>query len=104
MMMESMKYRSGCGQITFAVVLGFVAAGCAGTGDFQQLADGSYQVVCSGGYHDWQGCYADAKKACQGGDYVIKSRVSDEGSSSTGSKDFSAKGSQVTRSMTVMCK
>lgn len=99
-----MKYTSRCRDAVFAVALGVVAAGCAGTGEVQQLADGSYRVVCSGGYHDWQGCYADAKKACNGGDYVIKSRVSDEGSSSTGSKDFSAKGSSVTRSMTVMCK
>jgi len=86
------------------VLLSAMLAACAGSGDIQQLEDGSYKVFCSGGYHDWNGCYADARKACKGREVVVKSRVSDEGSSSTGVKDFSAKGSVVTRSMTVTCK
>lgn len=85
------------------VLLGLVAGGCAGNAGTQQLADGTYRVSCPGGYHDWQGCYSAARKACRG-DYEIKSRVSDEGSTSAGSKDFSQAGSQVTRTMIVRCE
>ena len=91
-------------KVGFTIPVCVMLAACAGTGDYQQLEDGSYKVTCSGGFHDWKGCYADAEKACKGREFVVRSRVSDEGSSSTGFKDWSAEGSTVTRSMTVMCK
>ncbi len=83
-----------------AVLLG---AGCAGSG-IRENPDGTLSIECSGGYHDWSRCHDRAAGACPDGRFEIVSRVSDEGSSNVGSRDWSAAGSEVTRMLQIRCR
>ena len=77
-------------------------AGCASSG-VRHNDDGTVSVECSGGYHDWSACHERAARTCRPGDFEIVSRVSNEGSSGVGSRDWSAAGSEVWRSLVVRC-
>ena len=79
-------------------------AGCAGTGGPRQNADGTWSIQCAGGYHDWSRCLARADSLCGRAGFDIVSRVSDEGSSGVGTRDWSAEGSEVQRTMIVRCR
>lgn len=87
-----------------AVLMAVCLAGCAFGGKVQTLADGSYKVDCSGGYHNWTACNEAARRACGGGGVEILSQVSNEASQGVGSRDWSAAGSEVSRSMNFRCK
>ena len=65
--------------------------------------DGTLSVQCAGGYHDWSRCMTRAAQACKPRDFEIVSRVSNEGSSGVGSRDWSASGSEVQRTLVVRC-
>ncbi|MFP6816326.1 MAG: hypothetical protein VB949_11755, partial [Pseudomonadales bacterium] len=65
---------------------------------------GVFVLDCSGGAPTWDGCHALADKACEGSGFEIQSQVTNAGSSSIGTNDWSTAGSQITRSMVVKCK
>jgi len=88
--------------VALSFVLGI--SGCAFSGNLQTLDDGSYQVDCSGGYHDWSACNEAARRACRGGGVEVLSQVSNEASQGVGSRDWSAAGSEVSRSMNFRCR
>lgn len=75
---------------------------CAATQDVSRNADGTVSIRCAGGYHDWSACHARAERVCPGR-FEIVSRVSNEGSSGVGTRDWSAAGSVVERTMVVRC-
>ena len=77
-------------------------AGCASSG-VRHNEDGTLSITCSGGYHDWSGCHQRAAHACRPDGVQIHSAVSNEGSSGVGSRDWSAEGSEVTRTLVVRC-
>lgn len=85
-------------------VLLVVVAGCAGTGGPRQNEDGTWSIQCAGGYHDWSRCLARAENLCGRAGFDIVSRVSDEGSSGVGTRDWSTEGSEVQRTMIVRCR
>ena len=85
-------------------VLLVVIAGCAGTGGPRQNEDGTWSIQCAGGYHDWSRCLARAENLCGRAGFDIVSRVSDEGSSGVGTRDWSTEGSEVQRTMIVRCR
>ena len=87
-----------------AVLMAVCLAGCAFGGKVQTLADGSYKVDCSGGYHKWTASNEAARRACGGGGVEILSQVSNEASQGVGSRDWSAAGTEVSRSMNFRCK
>jgi hypothetical protein len=87
-----------------AAFVAFWVTGCAVGGKLQTLDDGSYKVDCSGGYHDWTACNEAARRACRGGAVEILSQVSNEASQNVGSRDWSAGGSEVSRSMNFRCR
>lgn len=80
-----------------------LGGGCAGSG-IRENPDGTLSIECSGGYHDWSRCHDRAAGACPDGRFEIVSRVSDEGSSGVGSRDWSAAGSEVTRMLQIRCR
>ena len=77
-------------------------AGCATPG-IRHNEDGTVNVECAGGYHDWSACHERAARVCRPGSFEIVSRVSNEGSSGVGSRDWSAQGSVVSRTLVVRC-
>lgn len=81
---------------------GAALAACAGTPGVTRHDDGSLSIECSGGYHDWSQCYRRAEDVC-GGAFDIVSRVTDEGSGGVGTRDWSAQGSEVKRTLIVRC-
>lgn len=95
--------RSPLWVVAAALLLGGVLSGCSGSG-VRENPDGTYSIECSGGYHDWSRCHGRAADVCPGGGFEIVSRVSDEGSSNVGSRDWSAAGSEVTRMLVVRCR
>ena len=76
--------------------------GCSSSG-VQRNEDGTLSIECSGGYHDWSQCYERAARACRPGGVEIVGRVSDEGSSGVGTRDWSIEGSEVSRMLVVRC-
>jgi hypothetical protein len=95
---------AACAAAFIALSFAFGTSGCAFSGDLQTLDDGSYQVDCSGGYHDWSACNEAARRACRGRGVEVLSQVSNEASQGVGSRDWSAAGSEVSRSMNFRCK
>ncbi|MEQ8857187.1 MAG: hypothetical protein RIC56_00935 [Pseudomonadales bacterium] len=85
-------------------VMALMLCACASGSDVRRNEDGSISIQCSGGYHDWSGCRNRATRACGSAGFEIVSQVSDEGSSSVGTRDWSAEGSVVERTMVVRCK
>jgi hypothetical protein len=85
-------------------VLTVGVAGCVSPGQVQRNADGSLSIRCSGGYHDWSGCHARARSVCSPGDVDVVSQVSNEGSSGVGTRDWSAEGSVVERTLVIRCR
>ena len=81
-----------------------VLAGCVGSGGPRQNEDGTWSIQCAGGYHDWSRCLATAERLCGRAGFDIVSRVSNEGSSGVGTRDWSAEGSEVQRTMIVRCR
>ncbi|HEX7037713.1 MAG TPA: hypothetical protein VF210_18225 [Pseudomonadales bacterium] len=79
-------------------------AGCAGTGAVRQNPDGTLSIDCAGGYHDWSRCHARAADACGRAGYEIVARLSNEGSSGVGVRDWSVGGSEVARTLVVRCR
>jgi hypothetical protein len=79
-------------------------AGCAADGGARRDDDGTVTVGCSGGYHDWGACYSRAEAACGKRGYEILSRVTNEGSEGVGTRDWTAAGSEVSRTMVVRCR
>jgi hypothetical protein len=79
-----------------------LAAACTSPG-VRHNDDGTLSVECAGGYHDWSQCYQRAADACRPGAMEIVSRVSNEGSSGVGSRDWSTAGSVVSRTLVVRC-
>ncbi len=77
-------------------------AACSSSG-VQHNADGTLSIGCSGGYHDWSGCYKRAARACRPGRVEIVSQVSDEDSNGVGTRDWSVGGSEVSRTLVVRC-
>jgi hypothetical protein len=92
-------YRMRCPSLVAAALV----AGCAATSGVRENDDGTLSVQCSGGYHDWTRCHQRATRACGDRAFDIVSRVSDEGSSSVGSRDWSRDGSEVSRTLVVRC-
>lgn len=94
--------RRGC--TVAALLIAGAFAGCAGTSDaVRRNDDGTLNVQCSGGYHDWSRCHERAAAACRPDGFEIVSQVSNEGSSGVGSRDWSAAGSEVSRVLVVRC-
>lgn len=92
------------GRTLAALLLAAAFAGCAGTSDaVRRNDDGTLNVQCSGGYHDWSRCHERAAAACRPERFEIVGRVSNEGSSGVGSRDWSAAGSEVSRVLVVRC-
>lgn len=83
--------------------LGLLAA-CAGSQGVRHNDDGTISIECAGGYHDWTGCHERAADTCRPQGFEIVSRVSDEGSSGVGTRDWSAEGSVVQRTLVVRCR
>lgn len=77
-------------------------AGCAASG-VRQNDDGTLSIECAGGYHDWSVCYERAAAACRPDEPEIVSQVSNEGAEGVGSRDWSAEGSVVSRTLVVRC-
>jgi hypothetical protein len=80
----------------------WLLAGCAGQG-VRRNDDGTLSIECAGGYHDWSACHQRAIAACRPDGFEIVSRLSNEGSSGVGSRDWSQQGSEVQRTMVVRC-
>jgi len=89
---------------TICAALAAGLAGCVAPGQVQHNADGSWSIRCSGGYHDWSGCHARARSVCSPRDFDIVSQVSNEGSSGVGTRDWSAEGSVVERTLVIRCR
>lgn len=90
-----------------AVAAGMVlaaAAGCAGNGAVRQNDDGTVSIECAGGYHDWSRCHERAEKVCGRAGFEIVARLSNEGSSGVGVRDWSVQGSEVARTLVVRCR
>ena len=87
---------------TIIAVLSIALSACASSGKIVELEGGDWQIDCSGGYHDWNGCHSEAKRICGKGGFDIVSQITNEGAR-VGSNDWSAAGSVVTRSMVVRC-
>jgi hypothetical protein len=85
------------------VALVLAVAGCAAEG-VRRDADGTITIDCGGGYHDWSVCYSRADRACGSAGFDILSRVSNEGSEGVGTRDWSARGSEVSRRMVLRCR
>jgi hypothetical protein len=81
-----------------------VLGGCATSQSIELIAPGTYALDCSGGAPTWAGCHSLAQRACEGGDFEIQSQVSNAGSAGVGRNDWSTQGSQITRTMVVVCK
>jgi len=88
----------------FAMVLALSAGGCASPGQIEHNADGTWSIRCAGGYHDWSGCHELARAVCRPQGFDIVSRVSNEGSSGVGTRDWSAEGSEVQRTLVIRCR
>lgn len=88
-------------RIAATACLVLVAAGCAS--GIRHNDDGTLGIECSGGYHDWSRCHQRAADACRPDGFEIVSRLSNEGSSGVGSRDWSAQGSVVSRTLVVRC-
>ncbi len=86
-----------------ATTVAVVVSACAASGEFKELESGDWQIDCSGGYHNWSGCHTLAKRICGNGGFDIVSQITNEGGGNVGSKDWSATGSIVSRSMVVRC-
>jgi hypothetical protein len=85
-----------------ALVAALALGGCSAGGGVRENPDGTLSIDCAGGYYDWTACHARAERAC--GQYEIVARVSNEGSSGVGTRDWSAEGSVVTRTLVVRCR
>jgi hypothetical protein len=90
-------WHAGAGLVVLAL------AGCAAEGA-RPDEDGSVAVGCTGGFDDWSGCYNRAQAACGAAGYEILSRVSNEGSSGVGTRDWSVGGSEISRTLVVRCR
>jgi hypothetical protein len=91
------RLRPGAAMIVLAL------AGCANEG-VRPNQDGSITVACTGGFDDWSGCYSRARATCGAAGYEILSRVSNEGSSGVGTRDWSVGGSEVSRTLVARCR
>jgi hypothetical protein len=69
----------------------------------EMVTPGTYALDCSGGAPNWKRCHTLANKACNGAAFTIKSQISNAGSSGVGTNDWSTSGSQITRTMVVVC-
>lgn len=87
----------------FVLLSAVAAIGACATYEVEQLDTHTYSIECPGGYNDWSGCLKAAKKVCDVAGYDIVSRLSNEGSSGLGVKDWSTSGSLVSRTMVVRC-
>jgi hypothetical protein len=81
-----------------------LAAGCAGTDGVRRHDDGTISIDCAGGYYDWSRCHNRAAAICGRGGFDIVSQVSDEASQGVGTRDWSATGSEVRRTLRVRCR
>ena len=77
---------------------------CAGSEAVRPNPDGTLSVRCAGGYHDWSACHQRAARLCRPDGFEIVSRISNEGSSGVGTRDWSAEGSVVERTLVVRCR
>jgi hypothetical protein len=68
----------------------------------REVDDGLLQVDCPGGYHDWSGCLAAARRHCGDQGFRIVAEISDEGGS-VGTRDWSSEGSEVSRTLEFRC-
>lgn len=91
--------RAGAG---LAVLM--LAAGCASSDGVRRHDDGTISIDCAGGYYDWSRCHARAAAVCGRGGFDIVSQVSDEASQGVGTRDWSAQGSEVKRTLRVRCR
>ncbi len=87
-----------------AIAVGLLLAGCATSSDVRRNDDGTVSIRCAGGYHDWSGCHNRAEAVCRGRGFDIVSQLSNEGSSGVGTRDWSAQGSVVDRTLVVRCR
>ena len=91
-------------KLPLLLLVGILLGGCAASGDVRRNDDGTLSIQCAGGYHDWSSCHARATRVCRPDGFDIVSRVSNEGSSGVGTRDWSAEGSVVQRTLVVRCR
>jgi hypothetical protein len=77
--------------------------GCVASDAVRRHDDGTMSIDCSGGYYDWSRCHSRAASLCGRDGFDIVSQVSDEASQGVGTRDWSAEGSVVKRTMRVRC-
>lgn len=88
---------------TFGALAAVVLLPACGSSGVIRNDDGTLSIECAGGYHDWSQCYERAADACAPDRADIVSRVSNEGSSGVGTRDWSSEGSVVSRTLVVRC-
>jgi hypothetical protein len=81
-----------------------LAGGCAATDAVRRHDDGTISIDCAGGYYDWSRCHSRAAAICGRNGFDIVSQVSDEASHGVGTRDWSASGSEVRRTLRVRCR
>ena len=87
-----------------ALLPALLVAGCTAPATLRVNDDGTAFIDCSGGYHNWSGCHSRARRYCGAAGFDILSRLSDEGSSAVGVRDWSGAGRPVTRSLVIRCR
>lgn len=92
-------------RLRFAASAGLLAlvAACASVKQPVALDNGDWLIDCSDGTPGWTTCHGRAESLCDGS-YDVRSRVSNEGSSGVGYKDWSKEGSVITRAFVIACK